>query len=1760
MPGAFAQTHVANPYVGATVYVSPDYATEVAAAEAAEPSLAGQMATVAKQPTFVWLDHIAAITAVNGNGTATGRMSLQQHINAAVAQANGAEIVVQLVIYDLPQRDCAALASNGELSIAGGDVPLGGGPAMTGTGIQEYENYYITPIYNILAKAPSNVRFVLVIEDDSLPNILTNSGLSFTDAPCVAANGGVSNAGAAANWTQTATPVLNTPSTGVYYQGISYALNSFHKLPNAYNYLDIGHHGWLGWTSNTAYAVQFFSSFAQQLSAGYATIDGFITNTANYGPLTEPYIVWDEVAGGPITNTNLTSGIFTGNFYQWNPAIDELTYKTYFLQALTASTSGGYTDPRGQAHTPGGGFPSTIGFLIDTSRNGWGNTSVTNGGGTSAYQVRPTAAGTSTAIDTFVNQSKIDLRNSSGQWCNQENAGIGVLPTVNPTSGVSAYVWVKPPGEADGNYPGSVYNGVTSTVGDPNCNPVTANPQAGADTIANSIPNPPSAGTFWLTEFVQLVEDAYPVLAGSSSGGFTLTPASASETLAQGGSATDAIMVTDSGGFTGTVTLTASSSNSGVTVSVSGDTLTLNASSTATGTATISVTGISGTTSATTSIAVTVTSTGTGSFSLSRSASTLSIAQGASGTDTITVTDVSPFTGSVTLAATGLPSEVTAAFGTNPTTGSSVVTFTASSTATTGTSTVTITGTSGSLTATTTISLTVTSSTCTPTAIVSYISVNGGSTWTQESAATVSSTTTAVDLGPQPVSGGTWSWTGPNGFTSTARQINSIALSTGANVYTATYTNSSSCKSTQAFTITVTGTTPSFTLSRSASSLAVAQGSSATDTITVTDVGGFTGSVTLAATGLPSGVTVVYGTNPTTGSSVLTFTASATATAGTATVTITGTSGTLTATITINLTVSASGFTLAASPTALSVTQGKTATDSVTVTDVGGFTGSVTLAAMGLPSGVTVTYGTNPTTGTSGLTFTASATATAGTYTVTITGTSGSTTATTTIPLTVVPSTGSFTIASSPTTCTLPQGGSCTVTITITDVSPFAGSVTLSASGLPSGVTVAFGTNPTTTTSVLTFTASSTATVGTSTVTITGTSGTLTGSVTIALTVTTAGSGYAATAKANFLAMYGDMNAANGYFSPLGIPYHSVETFMVEAPDYGHETVSETYSYYIWLTAMYGAIDGNWAPLTTAWDNMQTYMIPSAAQQPTNAGYNPSAPATYCPSYDSPSGYPCQFTTATVGIDPLSAELNSAYGNPNIYAMHWILDTTNWYGYGIDESGPGTAGAPSFYNSYQRGPMESVWLTIPQPSWDIFKYGNTSDGGYLSLFTGGTYTQQWKYTDAPDADARAIQAMYWAQQWSADNSTVAALLPNASKLGDYLRYSFYDKYFKEQGCQSTSCPVENGTKNSSAYLLSWYYAWGGAVPADGSWAWRIGSSDVHFGYQNPVAAYALSTDTSLIPKGSTAKTDWTTTLQRTLEFYRWLQSSQGAIAGGATNSWGGGSNTANPPTAWGGQYAVPPAGTPTFYGMSYIFAPSYGNPPSNQWFGMQAWSMERLAEYYYISGNADAKIILDPWIAWVEANSTVSATAWSIPSTIGWSGQPALNWNASTQNWTPGTAFNAGLNVSIVNSGEDVGVTGSLCKALLYYSAGTAKYGTQDMTSFNLAKSLLQTMWTVGRDSIGVSTPETRTDYSQLTIPIYVPSGWTGTMPNGDPINSSSTFLSIRTQYETDPNYAKVAAYAAGTGSAPVFNYHRFWAQTDVATAYGAYFLLFPNN
>jgi hypothetical protein len=240
------------------------------------------------------------------------------------------------------------------------------------------------------------------------------------------------------------------------------------------------------------------------------------------------------------------------------------------------------------------------------------------------------------------------------------------------------------------------------------------------------------------------------------------------------------------------------------------------------------------------------------------------------------------------------------------------------------------------------------------------------------------------------------------------------------------------------------------------------------------------------------------------------------------------------------------------------------------------------------------------------------------------------------------------------------------------------------------------------------------------------------------------------------------------------------------------------------------------------------------------------------------------------------------------------------------------------------------------------------------------------------------------------------------------------------------------------------------------WAWRIGSSHAHGGYQNPLAAYALSSYAPLRPRSATAAADWATSLGRQLEFYRWLQSAEGAIAGGATNS-------------WQGRYATPPAGTPTFYGMYYDEKPVYHDPPSNQWFGFQAWSMERVAEYYQQTGNAAAKAVLDKWVSWALSGTTVNPDGtYRIPSTLRWSGAPDV-WNPAS----PGA--NTGLHVAIVDYTDDVGVAGAFARTLTYYADRSG-----DTRAATTAKALLDGMWAHDQDALGVAVPETRTDYNRF--------------------------------------------------------------------------------
>ncbi len=202
-------------------------------------------------------------------------------------------------------------------------------------------------------------------------------------------------------------------------------------------------------------------------------------------------------------------------------------------------------------------------------------------------------------------------------------------------------------------------------------------------------------------------------------------------------------------------------------------------------------------------------------------------------------------------------------------------------------------------------------------------------------------------------------------------------------------------------------------------------------------------------------------------------------------------------------------FSVAPSPSSVSVARGASAGTSIAISRTN-FTGAVSMSASGLPSGVTVAF--NPSSATTGnsvtATLTASSTATLGAATVTFTATSGSLSRSTTVSLTVSGTTpGDFTLGS-PAAVSVARGASGGTTVAI-NRSNFTGAVGFTASGLPSGVTVAF--NPSTATTgnsvTATFTASSTATLGAATVTLTATSGSITRSTTVSLTVTGGGGG-----------------------------------------------------------------------------------------------------------------------------------------------------------------------------------------------------------------------------------------------------------------------------------------------------------------------------------------------------------------------------------------------------------------------------------------------------------------------------------------------------------------------------------------------------------------------------------------------------------------------------------------------------------------------------
>jgi subtilase family serine protease len=548
---------------------------------------------------------------------------------------------------------------------------------------------------------------------------------------------------------------------------------------------------------------------------------------------------------------------------------------------------------------------------------------------------------------------------------------------------------------------------------------------------------------------------------------FSMSASPSTLPLTAGNGGTSSIAVTALHGFSAATNLTVvvpggqSNGPAGLTATLSADsiaagggpvTLTVSTtSSTPGGTYVIAIVGTSGSLTQTAYVTVELPAF----VGVTATPGGVSLNQGATATVTATATVINGFNSPVTFAASGLPSGVTASFTSTNTT--STVTFTASSTAAlTGANpvSVTITGTAaGAATQSTAINLfinpAVSGGAGTPVDLSSVFNIYSFYDNADESSITAAHSLDGV------------------GYAYSANLLNSGADFDGTqfNFGPANQANA------------VYGTGPAITLPTgiytTLQMLATGiEGNQASQPIVVTyadgSIGDFTQSFSDWCSALNGGGCVSTGSNP--GESVAVampyrisaggadnrvfylyhYSFALNTNVGVASVTLPSNRDVVVLAMTLAGPVT-TGFTLAAVPTSVSVAQGGNNTSTITVTPTGGFSGTVSLAASGLPNGVTAAFNPTTTSTTSTLTLAASSTAATGPATLTITGTStsGNVTGTAMLPITITSPAGYSLRGGTPNPATISPGNSTQTSVTVTPANGYSGTVTLSCAITP---------------------------------------------------------------------------------------------------------------------------------------------------------------------------------------------------------------------------------------------------------------------------------------------------------------------------------------------------------------------------------------------------------------------------------------------------------------------------------------------------------------------------------------------------------------------------------------------------------------------------------------------------------------------------------------------------------------------------------------
>jgi hypothetical protein len=301
---------------------------------------------------------------------------------------------------------------------------------------------------------------------------------------------------------------------------------------------------------------------------------------------------------------------------------------------------------------------------------------------------------------------------------------------------------------------------------------------------------------------------------------------------------------------------------------------------------------------------------------------------------------------------------------------------------------------------------------------------------------------------------------------------------------------------------------PDFSLAVTGSTQSIQAGTTQQISLLATSLNGFNGMVGVSVTDLPSGVTGPANIVLTPGvSQAMTLVATASASLGPATIVVEGKSGTLVhaVAVSINVTPPPPDFSVAATPSELSLQAGGAARQiQLTLNGINGFTSPVTVALNGVPAGITAipsSLSLNP--GASEqIMFNAANTAKVGASTITVTGTSGTLTHSVTIALTVTAA-ADFTLSASPGEITFQAGSSTQFSVSASPLNGWNTPASVAIEGLPQGVSAspsAFSLVPGAPQTIA-LTAAASAAVGTSNLTVTANAGSVTHTAAISVLI-----------------------------------------------------------------------------------------------------------------------------------------------------------------------------------------------------------------------------------------------------------------------------------------------------------------------------------------------------------------------------------------------------------------------------------------------------------------------------------------------------------------------------------------------------------------------------------------------------------------------------------------------------------------------------------